>query len=564
MENAPPTPSQTPGDSAAARDSLRSPVPALTDPNRIRFSDALPGSGIDFVHTDGNSPRQYIFQTVVAGLAVFDYDQDGLPDIYLLNGAAVPDSNLTTTPTNRLYRNLGDWTFRDVTEAAGVGDTGYGLGVAAADYDNDGDQDLYVNNFGRNILYRNNGDGTFTDVTEQAGVGGDEVGAGVVWADVDGDGDVDLYVGNYVDFSYDNYRSRKSGQYEYAAAPQDYDALSDRLYRNDGDGRFTDISVESGLSEIEMPSMGVIALDYDRDGDADIAVACDNAPNRLLRNDGSGRFEDVGVLSGIAHDLRGNNNGSMGIDAGDYDNDGRLDLFVTNYQGELSVLYRNVPGGFFSDVSRFSQAGTASMPHVKWGTGFVDFDLDGHRDLFIACGHFIEHIQHLDDRTSVRVPNFVMQNMGNGKFRDVSAAAGPPLEEALSTKGAAFDDLDGDGDVDVVLLNANAEASLLRNDTSNDNKWLHLSLIGRNVNRDGLGARVTVFGGGSSQTAEVHAGRGYQSDFGRTLHFGLPEGESFERIEVQWLGGEHNEYPLSGNHNRWRLYEGGSAEPVRR
>ncbi|QEG38103.1 CRTAC1 family protein [Roseimaritima ulvae] len=525
----------------------------------IRFVDALPGSGIRFQHSDGGGDRQYITQTVVAGLALFDYDQDGWIDIYLLNGSSVPGNIVEPAPTNKLYRNNGDWTFSDVTDAAGVADTGYALGVAAADYDQDGDQDLYVNNFGANVLYRNNGDGTFTDVTDLAGVQCEQVGAGVAWADIDADGDLDLYVGNYVDFTYDNYRGRKSGPYEYAAAPQDYNPESDRLFRNNSDGTFTDISQASGLTDIKMPSMGVIAVDYDNDRDTDVVVCCDNAPNRLLRNDGSGGFEDVGVLAGFAHDLQGNNNGSMGVDAGDYDNDGLLDLYVTNYQGELSVLYKNAGQGFFTDVSRFSQVSTSSMPHVKWGTGFTDFDLDGHRDQFIACGHFIKHIQQLDDRTDVRVPNFVMKNLGNGKFADVTDTAGEVMREALATKGAAFDDLDNDGDIDVVLLNANERPSLLQNVTATENRALQLRLVGIQTNRDGVGARVTVVAGDRRQVAEVHSGRGYQSHFGMTLHFGYPSDTPVDRVEVDWIGGGKDVYQLPEGNTSFLLYEGGTA-----
>ncbi len=536
----------------------------VVDPGPIRFVNALPDSGIQFQHTDGGGDRQFITQTVVAGLALLDYDQDGWVDIYFLNGAAVPGNPLDPAPTNRLYRNNGDWTFSDVSEAAGVADPGYGLGVAAADYDQDGDQDLYVNNFGANVLYRNNGDGTFSNVTEQAAVQCDRVGAGVAWADVDADGDLDLYVANYVDFSYDNYRARKSGPYEYAAAPQDYNPESDRLFRNNSDGTFTDVSQSSGLADIRMPSMGLIAVDYDNDRDTDLVVCCDNAPNRLLRNDGSGNFQDVGVLAGFAHDLQGNHNGSMGVDAGDYDNDGLLDLYVTNYQGELSVLYKNAGQGFFTDVSRFSQVSTSSMPHVKWGTGFIDFDLDGYRDLFIACGHFIKHIQQLDDRTDVRVPNFVMKNQGNGRFADVTAMAGKVLGEALSTKGAAFDDLDNDGDIDVVLLNANERPSLLQNVTATENHSLRLRLVGTKTNRDGVGARVTVVAGDRRQVAEVHSGRGYQSHFGMMLHFGCPPDTPVDRIEVDWLGGGKDVYQAPDADAMYLLIEGGIAVPLPR
>ncbi len=529
-------------------------------PGGIQFVDALPGSGIEFIHTDGGGDKPYIIQTVTAGIASFDYDLDGVIDIYFLNGSEVAGNPLPTSPTNSLVRNHGDWTFTDVSTAAGVADQGFAMGVAVADYNQDGFPDLYVNNFGSNALYRNNGDGTFADVTAEAGVQCEGVGAGVSFVDIDGDGDLDLYVANYIDFSYDNYISRTVGEFEYAAAPSDYDPQPDVLFRNNGDGTFTDISQQSGIAAVVGPSMGIIAFDADDDRAADIMICCDNAPNFLLRNDGQGNFKEAGVLSGIAHDLQGANNGSMGVDAGDFDNDGRIDLYVTNYQGELSVLYRNVGGGFFSDVSRLTGASSSSLPHVKWGTGLVDFDSDGDRDLFVACGHFIQHIEQLDDRTAVRVPNFVLENLGNGRFEDVSRHAGTAMAIAQSSRGAAFDDLDNDGDIDVVILNANGPPTLLRNETQTSNRSLRLHLIGQQTNRDAVGAKVKVFCGERVQVAEVYSGRGYQSHFGLHPHFGLGEAERVDRIEVDWLGGGTDEFTCPAGARVLQLKEGGASQ----
>ena len=507
----------------------------------MRFVDVTDTSGIEFLHTDGASGRHYIVETVVAGLATFDYDGDGWIDIYLLNGAALPGATVTDRPRNALYRNNGDWTFTDVTDQAGVGDEGYGLGVVAADYDGDGDQDLFVNNFGPNVLYENNGDGTFRILPETAGLdAGDAVGAGASFLDIEADGDLDLYAANYVDFTFENHVTRRIGSYEFPAAPGSYEPEPDILWRNNGDGTFVDISETSGIQSAVTRSMGIVSGDFDADGDADVYVCGDNSPNLLFQNDGNGHFQEVGLITGVAHDLAGNNNGSMGVDCGDYNNDGLLDLFVTNYQGELAVLYRNVGGGFFGDVSRATGVGASTYPHVKWGTTLADFDHDGDRDVFIACGHFLANIRKLDDRTDVRVPNALLQNQGDGTFVDVSRQSGSGLAIAESSKGAAFDDLDNDGDLDAVILNVNARPSILRNESAHSAGSLQIRLRGTLANRDGVGARVTVRAGELVQTAEVHSGRGYQSHYGIQLHFGLGTAAKADTIEIRWPGGDQD------------------------
>jgi hypothetical protein len=507
-------------------------------PGQIHFTDATTESQITFRFTDGASGRRYIVETVVAGLATFDYDGDGLIDIYFLNGAPLPGAETNEVPRDALYRNNGDWTFTDVTEAAGIGDSGYGMGVAAGDFDNDGDQDLYVNNFGPNAFYINNGDGTFHEASHSAGVACDKLGAGVVFLDMESDGDLDLYVANYVDFAFDRHKTRFIGKYEFSLGPRDYPPQSDVLFRNEEDGTFRDVSQSSGIAASPSPSMGAIAGDFDDDRDPDLFVCADAAPNLLWRNDGAGRFTEEGLLAGVAHDLSGADNGSMGVDCGDYDNDGRLDLFVTNYQGELAVLYRNLGGGLFADVTRATGVGASSFPHVKWGTTLADFDNDGDRDIFIACGHFMDNIRYIDDRTDVRVPNFLLANQGNGRFVDVSQSSGDGLAIVECSKGAAFDDLDNDGDLDAVVLNIKALPSVLRNDTSPAGHSLSVHLRGRIANRDGVGARVKVIAGELTQIAEVHAGRGYQSHYGTRLHFGLGAHDQVDRIEVRWSGSD--------------------------
>ena len=508
------------------------------NPFSIQLTDGTQQSGIGFIHNSGASGRGYIVEAMSGGLAIFDYDNDGFLDIYFTNGAPLKGSKEpANTLRHALYRNLGQMRFEDVTEEAGLVFRGYGLGAVVADYDNDGDQDLFVTNFGPNALFRNNGDKTFTNVTEFAGVGGkDPVGAGACFLDIDRDGLLDLFVASYVDFSDENHVPVLSkGQY-LMAGPQYYEKRPDRLYRNKGNGTFEDISESSGIAVIKGPGMGVVSADFDDDGDADIFVAQDGSPNLLFQNDGTGKFEEVGLLCGVASNFEGKINGSMGVDCADYDGDGRLDLFVTNYQSEMPVLYRNIGGGLFEDATRKAQIPSSLYPHVNWGTGFIDFDNDGHRDIFIANGHF-DRVELMDDRTSLKVPNFLLRNTGKGKFTNISSEAGNGMGIVESSRGAGFDDLDNDGDIDVVILNSNAAPTILRNDSTTSNHWLQLALRGTKSNRDGVGARVKLRAGDRYLVDEVHRGRGYQSHFGSVLSFGLGAQAAVDEIEVTWPSG---------------------------
>ncbi len=514
------------------------PIPAPT-PTPIQLRDLTGKTGITFDHRDGSSGRRYIAETVTGGVATFDYDGDGRIDIYLLNGAPLRGTTYPNTPQNALWRNLGDWQFADVTEEAGVGDTGFGLGVAAADYDNDGDQDLYVNNYGPNVLYRNNGDGTFTDVTESAGVaGGDFVGAGAVFLDIDADGLLDLYVANYVDFTYDNHVVQGQQGYPEYAGPRDYRPVPDVLFRNNGDGTFTDVSDPSGIAAHAGSGMGSVACDFDSDGDTDLFVLNDVSGNFLMVNDGKGRFEESGLISGTAYNMYGDELGSMGVDCADYDNDGLFDFFMTSYQSELPVLYRNSGNGTFEDVTLSSGVGEGAYPFVNWGVGLIDFDNDGLRDAFIANGHLQDEIDNYDDSTAYEVRNLVQRNVGGGKFENVSDRCGDGLAPKLSSRGAAFDDLDNDGDIDVVVLNSRQRPTIIRNDSPGNNHWLQVRLQGTDCNRNAVGSKVVVTAGTLTQVAEVHSGRGYQGHFGTRLHFGLADHDRVARVEVRWLGGE--------------------------
>jgi hypothetical protein len=504
----------------------------------IVFTDVTKETQITFRHTDGSSGKRYIVETVAGGLALFDYDNDGDVDIYFLNGAPLKGAKFDAPPKNALYRNEGNWRFTDVTDQARVGDAGYGLGVAVGDYDNDSDLDIYVNNHGPNVLYRNDGDGTFTDVTKKAGVAnGSYTGAGACFLDMDKDGDLDLYVSSYFDFSYEKHRTGVADGHPVYIGPSSFPAAPDVLYRNNGDGTFTDISRDSGIAEHVSWGMGMVCGDYDKDGDTDIYVANDGAGNFLFENDGTGKFEEIGLTSGVAYDIHGDGQGSMGADCGDYDNDGLLDLYVTSYQGQLATLYKNLGDNTFDDVTRLTGAGEGTVSNVTWGNGFVDFDNDGDRDIFVACGHLLDNVDLFDDRSTYFETNVLLMNTGDGKFVNTSKQSGDGMTAKLSSRGAGFDDLDNDGDIDVVILNSRREPTILKNDSPSDGHWLGVRLRGAKTNRDGIGAQVKVVAGDLTLIDEVHSGRGYQSHYGTRLHFGLGGREKVDRIEVRWIGG---------------------------
>ena len=509
-------------------------------PSPIQLQDVTRQTGINFVHTDGSSGRRYIVESVASGVATFDYNGDGKIDIYFLNGRPLSGSSAPAV-RNALYRNDSNWHFTDVTEQAGVPGTGYALGVCIGDYNNDGYPDIYVSNFGPNVLYRNNGDGTFTDVTASAGVAiGSKVGAGTCFLDIDGDGKLDLFVANYVDFTIEKHQPRFINGHPAYAGPMIYGPVASTLFHNNGNGTFTDISRESGIAAHLGTGMGVVCADYDDDGDSDIIVGNDAMGNFVWRNDGKGHFEEVGLLSGLAYDSNGIGLGTMGVECADYDNDGRLDFFMTSYQKQWAILYRNVGRGLFEDVTHVTGAGTGTFNQLTWGAGLIDFDNDGDRDLFIACGHLQDKVELWDDTTSYEARNLLLENTGRGKFVDVSARSGDGLAVKRSSRGAAFDDLDNDGKIDVVVLNSRREPTILRNQSPGQNHWIGVRLRGTQSNRDGIGGRIKVVAGDLTQVDEVHSGRGYQSHSGMYPHFGLGQRTKVDRIEVRWIGGAND------------------------
>ncbi len=511
--------------------------------NSFNLVDVTEGSGIDFVHTTGAGGEAYIIEGMASGMATFDYDNDGFIDIYFLTGGQLRGTPADRSFANRLYRNNGNWTFTDVTNEAGVGHTGHAMGVTVGDYDGDGDEDIYVLNFGPNVLYRNNGDRTFTDVTDEAGVGlGEHVGAGASFFDMDGDEDLDLYVANYVDFNYQNHKPIVIGGKKYQAGPAYYGFVPDVMFRNDGNGKFTDVSVEAGISGTPAPSMGTIATDFDDDGDIDVYVAVDTEANLMWANDGHGKFEDVALICGMACDFNGRKNSSMGVDCADYDNDGLLDYVVTSYQSEIPALYRNLGGALFEDAGSAAKLPSPLFADVEWGCAFADFDNDADQDLFIACGHF-DRIEDIDDRSAKKLRNYLLANDGRGRFSNATAKAGSGLAPIESSRGACVEDFDNDGDLDIVILNADSRPTLVRNETPNLGSWLELELIQPDSkNPRAVGARVTTQLGGIKQTKEIYAGRGYQSHFGTRQHFGFGAESSKCVVQVRWPGGQLEEF----------------------
>ena len=508
-----------------------------SQPYVIRFVDVTESAGITFKHVSSPEKR-YIVESMSGGVALLDYDRDGFQDIYFVNSLTVDLLKSNGKTKSALYRNSGDGTFTDVTAKAGVGDIGWGMGVAVADYNNDGFEDLYVTCVGPNRLLKNNGNGTFSDVTKTAGVDDQRWSAGAAFVDHDNDGRVDLFVANYVAFDFKNLPEFGKGrlcQYKgipVQCGPRGLPGDGDTLYHNEGDGTFSDVTKKAGVSDPDgYYGMGVICSDFDEDGLVDIFVANDSTPNFLYKNNGDGTFKEIGFPAGVAVNENGSEQGSMGVTLGDYDHDGRLDLFVTNFDDDYNVLYHNDGQGSFTDVSHAANVAAVSLPFVGWGTKFFDFDNDGWVDLFVANGHVYPQIP------SYRQRNFIHKNNRNGTFTELGMELGPPLGEKRVGRGTAFGDLDNDGDVDIVINNLDGAPTLLRNDGGNANKSVLLRLAGVKSNRSGIGARVKIVSGDLVQTDEVHSGDSYISQSDLRLHFGLEKRTKIDLIEVRWPSG---------------------------
>jgi hypothetical protein len=510
---------------------------------QILFADRTSAVGLSFITTYGNKDTStYILETTGAGAAFLDFDGDGRLDIYLVNGRTLrPDGE---PPRSALFRNQGDGRFGDVTARAGVGRSGWGQGVAVGDVDNDGAVDLYLTFFGENVLYRNNRDGSFSDITASAGVAAGGWSTSAAFADYDKDGDLDLYVARYVDFDLE--RAPLPGSQpncRYAGlpvmcGPRGLPGGRDLLYRNNGDLTFSDVTAAAGeLDREAYRGLGVVFGDYDDDGWPDLLVANDAHPNLLFHNEGNGTFTDVAFEAGVAFDEDGRERAGMGVDLGDYDNDGRLDVVITNFQGEPNALYRNLGRGLFQETTWPSGLGAPTLPYLGWGTRFIDFDNDGWSDLLFVNGHVYPEVDRHGLEETFAQRTLVFRNRGDGRFADVTAAAGPALAVRRAGRGAAFGDYDDDGRVDVLITGLNEAPALLHNETTPAGHWLSVALLGRRSNRDGIGSRITLDAGGQRQVREVHADGSYLSQSDRRAHFGLGQAVSAASLEVRWPSG---------------------------
>jgi hypothetical protein len=520
----------------------------LSSAPEVRFTDITSASGVDFVHAHSPTSNKYLIETMGGGVALFDYDNDGRLDIFFTNGAHLDDpqppgkrpDKSDRKYWSRLYRNIGNNTFSDVTEKAGV--TGmpqgyYGMGVATGDYDNDGFQDLYVTNYEANTLYRNNRDGTFTDVTKQAGVATSGWSASAGFFDYDNDGRLDLFVTRYVEWSFrhDRYCGEKKPGYRAYCHPDNFNGIANVLYRNNGDGTFADVSVKAGIANPEGKGLGVSFADYDADGFVDVYVANDSVASFLYRNKRDGTFEEVGLLAGVAFTEDGKTFAGMGVDFADYDNDSRPDLIVTDLSNERYRLFRQNNDRSFRDVTDTSGVGGATLPFSGWSTRFFDYDNDGWKDLFAAQGHVMDTIEKTSPNLRYQQPPLLMRNE-SGRF--VRVTPGDIFQRDYAGRGAAFGDLDNDGDVDIVISNVGQPALVLRNDRGNQRNWLAIRAIGTRSNRDGIGSRVTVVNtSGLTQHFTITTAIGYLSASDKRLVVGLGTDATAKRVEIRWPSG---------------------------
>ena len=505
------------------------------------FRDVTDAMKLDFRHVNGFSAERRLVETMGSGGALFDFDNDGDLDLYFVQGNSL-SSSTKSPPTNQLYRNDAG-VLVDITASANVGDTGYGLGAVAADYDGDGYRDLYVTNLGKNVLYRNNGDGTFTDVTEHAQVGCPLLSASAAFADIDRDGDLDLYVCNYVEYSLETdipcYYNNSLRIY---CGPNEYHGIADVLYRNNGDGTFTDITESAGVYEPTTRGLGVVFTDINNDGWLDIYVANDMSPNTLFINQGGGTFREEGVLRGVAFNGDGIANGSMGIDAGDYDNDSDIDLWVSNFALEANCLMQNDSDGYFEDVTFDTNLADPSFYSLGFGTRFIDFDNDGWLDILVGNGHIWDNVKQIDTKQSYAQPVQLFHNQGgtpqnHAGFTEITAEAG--LDETpYVVRGMLFGDIDTDGDVDVVLCQSNRPAVILSNEIGNANAWLTVKLVGTDGNMDAIGAQVQLETNGMTLLREVICGASYLSGNDLHLSFGLGNATRVDNLQIRWHNGD--------------------------
>jgi hypothetical protein len=523
----------------------QSPTPAKEpDPVPGNFADVTAKAGVHFQGKASHTAKKYLLETMGSGVALFDYDNDGRLDIFFVNGTPLSDPTAKgTVPQktgaeywNRLYHQKKDGTFEDVTEKAGLAGVGYGMGVAAGDYDNDGHEDLYVTAYGGNRLYHNNGDGTFTDVTEKSGTGGSGWSTSAAWVDLDNDGLLDLVVLRYLQWEFEDiFCGEHREGYRAYCHPDVFQPISALVYHNDGHGHFTEISAKVGLNK-PGKGLGIALADFDRDGKVDIVVANDSMLEFLYRNKGDGTFEETGLTAEIAVDGDGRTYAGMGVDFQDYNNDGLPDLVITNLANQKYALYKNNGDGSFTYDSYMSGIGGMTLLHSGWGIHFLDYDNDGLKDLLVTQGHDLDTIQLSFPQLRYKEPMLLARNTGK-RFVDVSAQSGAVFQQAWAGRGMAVGDLDNDGRVDAVVTTNDGPAYVLHNETATTNHWLTLALTGHRSNRDGIGAEVRVTTSTGTQTVTVSTAGSYLSSNDKRAHFGLGKDAAASKVEIHWPSG---------------------------
>jgi hypothetical protein len=519
-------------------------------PNPAAFSDTTSKSGIHFTGIASHTPHKYLIETMGSGVATFDYDDDGLLDIFFVNGAPFSDPTPKgTVPQkvgpqnwNRLYHQKKDGTFEDVTQKAGLQGVGYGMGVAVGDYDNDGYEDLYVTAYGGNHLYHNNGNGTFTDVTTSSGTGGSTAPGeswytSAAWVDLDNDGKLDLVVLRYVKWDFDDvYCGEHREGYRNYCHPDLFPSISPLVFHNDGNGHFTEVSKKLGL-DVPGKGLGIAINDFDQDGHIDLAIANDSMFEFLYHNKGNGTFEEVGLTSEIAVNENGKTYAGMGIDFQDYDNDGLPDLVITDLAHERYALYRNNGDGSFSNATYSSGLGRFTSLHSGWGIRFFDADNDGLKDILVSQGHDVDNVELNYPQIHYREPMLLLRNLGKGVFADISDTAGDVFQQAWVSRGLALGDLDNDGRIDAVVTTNGGEAHILHNDSPTTNHWLTLYLVGHTSNRDAIGAQIKLTSAHTTQSIMVSTAGSYLSSSDKRAHFGLGLDTTASKIEIRWPSG---------------------------
>ena len=508
----------------------------------IQFRDVTQTSGIRFVHNNGAFGKKFLPETMGPGVAFIDYDNDGWPDIFLVNGMDWP-SHVQKHSTPKLYHSNHDGTFTDVTHKAGLDVEMFGMGVAVGDYDNDGHDDLFVTAYGQSHLFHNNGDGTFTDVTQKAGLlGPKEFSTSAAWVDYDKDGHLDLVVGNYVQWTPEtDLYCTLDGKSKSYCTPESYKGTSVRLWHNRGNGTFEDVTQKAGLGESTSKTLGVAVLDFDNDGWLDLLFSNDTQPNKLYRNNGNGTFTEKAVVAGIAFSEDGVARAGMGVDAADYDHSGFPSLLITNFSNQMLSLYHNEGKGLFVDEAPRSEIGRASLLTLGFGCFFFDYDLDGWPDVLVANGHIDADIQRVQANVKYAMPPHLFRNIGKGKFEEVTKSLGQAFASPRVGRGAAYADIDNDGRLDLLLSTNGGPVYLFKNEAQGaaaSNKSLRIKLIGTKSNRDGIGANVRLTSGGETQTQMLRSGSSYLSASELVLTFGLARNEKANTIEIRWPSGQ--------------------------